>query len=210
MGAYESVKPDQQGGNEQGIAMLTVMLLLLIMTVLGYAALTVTGFENRVAGLATSTEMASTAAESCIGISVSILQDTIDQGRVPLAYLGGNPVPNAAESTATPPTLTQEILGQFDAHTDLETGVGAMGPDMQLSSVGGFTVTGDIDRLYAKNKSGGSLQFASGNEGTGKLAAIDIYYQVTCAATNVATGTKAQATAIYACTAAGDTCQRKL
>lgn len=209
MDLYESAKPAHRVGNEQGIALLTVLLLLLILTVLGVAALTVTGFEQRVAGYATASESAATAAESCIGTSVSIIQDTIDQGRVPPTYLAGNPVPAAAESAATPPTLTQEILGQFDAHTDSTTGVGAMGPDMQLT-VGSYTVSGDIDRLYARNKSGGSLQFAAGNEGTGKAAAVDVYYQVTCAATNLATGTNAQMTAIYACTAAGDTCQRKL
>ena len=41
--------------NEQGVAMLTVLLIMLMMTVLGVAALTVTGFESRMAGFATST-----------------------------------------------------------------------------------------------------------------------------------------------------------
>ena len=40
--------------NEQGIAMLTVLLVMMMMTALGIAALTATGLENRMAGSMTS------------------------------------------------------------------------------------------------------------------------------------------------------------
>ena len=47
--------------DEQGIAMLSVIMVMLLMTVLGFGALTMTGLENRGAGFASSME-ASTAA----------------------------------------------------------------------------------------------------------------------------------------------------
>ena len=64
--------------NEQGIAMMTVLLVMLMMTVLGISALTVTGLENRMAGSMTSMESATAAAESCAGVGVNIIQQTID------------------------------------------------------------------------------------------------------------------------------------
>jgi len=79
--------------------------------------------------------------------------------------------------------------------------------------VNGFTVTGDIDRLYAMPKAGGSLQFAAGYEGTAGGAAgggVDIMYRVDCAANSALTGTSSRVTAVYACTATGESCQRKI
>ncbi|MGH7254326.1 MAG: hypothetical protein ACREI3_00985, partial [Nitrospirales bacterium] len=72
---------------------------------------------------------------------------------------------------------------------------------------------GDIDRLYAKPKAGGALQFAAGYEGTAGGAAgggVDIYYRIDCSAVNPATNTRGQVIGVYACTATGETCQRKI
>ena len=52
--------------NQQGIAMLSILMLLLILTVLGIGAMTITGLENRVAGFGSSMEASSAAADSCI------------------------------------------------------------------------------------------------------------------------------------------------
>jgi hypothetical protein len=79
--------------------------------------------------------------------------------------------------------------------------------------INNFTVNGDIDRLYAKAKSGGSMQQFGGYEGTAGGAAgggVEILYRIDCSATNSATGTRGRITAVYACTATGETCQRKI
>ncbi len=186
--------------SEQGIALLTGMLLLIILTVLGLAAITITGLENRIAGFVSSGEAAKSAAESCVGTAVNVIQQTIDQSGVPAVF-----VPNPVPSTAMQTTLTQEIMGQLDNNGDSTTA-----PSNTLQQVGSFSVNGDVDRLYAKAKTGGSLQFAAGNEGTGVAAAIDIYLRVDCQATNVATGTSSRITAVYACTSTGESCQRTL
>jgi hypothetical protein len=70
----------------------------------------------------------------------------------------------------------------------------------------------DIDRLYAKPQSGGSLAFGAGSEGTGGAASIEILYRVDCFARNT-TGTTQVAgrvTGVYACVATGESCQRKI
>ena len=199
--------------NERGIAMMGVLLIMLMVTALGVASLTYTALENRMAGFASTTEAAATAAESCIGTGVNIILQTLEQRQVPGAYVGSTAVvPSNAENASSPPTLTQEIMGQADNNPDVPTGAGAS-PDIQ-AAVGPFAVAGDIDRLYIKPKAGGSLQFAAGYEGTAQSAAgggAEAYYQVDCNATNVATGTASRIVAIYACTgAAGDSCQRKI
>ena len=82
-----------------------------------------------------------------------------------------------------------------------------------ILTVGAFTVNGDIDRLYAKPKSGSAMQFASGYEGMAGGAAgggVDILYRITCVTSNSTTGTTSQMSAVYACTATGESCQRKI
>lgn len=199
--------------NEQGIAVMGILLVMLMVTALGIASLTYTGLENRMAGFASTSEAAAVAAESCIGTGVNIILQTIDQRQIPAAYVGGTgAVPSNAEDTSVPPTLTQEIMGQADNHPDTPIGAGAA-PDIQ-ATLGPFTIAGDIDRLYIKQKAGGSLQFAAGYEGTAQSAAgggAEAYYQVDCNATNIATGTASRIVAVYACTgAAGESCQRKI
>lgn len=200
-------------GPDRGIAMLTVMLLLLMLTALGVAAITVTGLENRMAGFAMTNETATTAAESCLSTAVNVIQQTMDNGGVPGSLLnptnptGGTagPVPGSNQAK-----LTQEILGQADNDPDVADGTAVAVPNVDMTpSVGSYKVWGDIDRLYAKPKSGGSLQFAAGAEGKGSVAEIDIYYRVACLAKNQATGTASSVNAIYACSVSGDSCQKR-
>jgi Tfp pilus assembly protein PilX len=193
--------------DQQGVALLTVMLLMVALTVIGIAALTVTSLENRMAGFERTTESAATAAEACLGTGVQIIQQTIDNAQLPVAFrddqnpAGPVPAGNAA-------TLQQEIMGQSDNNADAAT----TAPNT-VAVVAGYTVRGDIDRLYAKPKAGGSLQFAAGYEGTAGGAAgggVDILYRIDCSATSTLTGSSSRITAVYACTATGESCQRKI
>jgi len=199
---------------EQGVAMLTVLLIMLMLTVLGISAVTVTGLENRMAGFMTSMEGANTAAESCTGIGVNIIQQTIDP------YVGAGSIPASFQSnvvTAGVPgpvpqlnaaLLTQEIMGQSDNNNDIPDGVGE-NPNLS-QTIGAFTVKGDIDRLYIKGTPGSGMQQFAGYEGAGNSAAssANIFYRVDCVARNTTTGTSARVTAVYACTVTGESCQK--
>ena len=192
---------------EDGVALLTVLLIMAIMTILGIAAITVTGLENRIAGFLRTGESAATAAESCVGTAVNLIQQTMDQGSVPNAFLS-NATPLGPVPSTNQVTLGQEIMGQSDNNADDFS----TAPNTTMT-VNGFTVNGDIDRLYAKPKAGGSLQFASGYEGTAAGASgggVDIYYRINCIARNTATNTTSQISAVYACTVTGESCQKKL
>lgn len=201
-----------QGLNEQGFALLGVFLVILMMTVLGVASLTVTGMGNQLAGSAYSDDAGLAAAESCVGTSANVLLQTIEQRQVPGVYVGAAALVPLAAEVGAPPTLTQEIMGQADNNPDFPIGAGAS-PDIQMTS-GPFVIAGDIDRLYLKQKAGGSLQFAAGYEGAAQSAAsggTEVFYQIDCTATLAATGTMSRIRAVYACTGmAGDSCQRRI
>lgn len=205
---------DGGGKSEQGIAMLTVMLVMLMMTVLGIAAVTVTGLENRMAGFMTSMESATAAAESCAGVGVNLIQQTIDPyagaGTLPAVFksdvvTAGVPGP-VPQTNAT--VLNQEIMGSSDNNSDFADGTGSV-PNL-VQTVGAYTVNGDIDRLYVKGSPGSGMQQFAGYEGTGSSAvgSSNIYYRVDCVARNAATGTSARVTAVYACTLTGESCQK--
>jgi Tfp pilus assembly protein PilX len=208
------LKPRQYGvlNNERGFALFGVFLTLLMMTALGIAAMTMTGLENRMAGFANTTDAAAAAAESCIGTGVNVIMQTLQDRQVPPSYVGPAAMIPANAEGAIAPTLTQEIMGQANNNPDVSVGAAAS-PDIQMTA-GPFAVVGDIDRLYFKNKVGGSLQFAAGYEGAAQGAAGgggEAIYQIDCTATLTATGAMSRIQAVFACVSAGgESCQRKI
>jgi hypothetical protein len=81
-----------------------------------------------------------------------------------------------------------------------------------VMNLGNYQVTGDIDKLYQKARSGSGQQMSAGYEGVGNSSVdggLDIYYRIDCWANNVATGNTSRITAAYDCvfSATGGTCQ---
>jgi hypothetical protein len=164
------------------------------------------------ASFVTSMEGATVAAESCAGVSINVIQQTIDP------FVGAGTLPAAFRSDAAPiagpvpqanaALLTQEIMGSSDNNSDAADGAGAS-PNLVLT-VGAFTVNGDIDRLYVKGSPGSGQQQFGGYEGTGNsiIGSSNIFYRIDCVARNTATGTSARVTAVYACTTTGESCQK--
>jgi type IV pilus assembly protein PilX len=191
--------------DQLGIALLTVMLMLLILTVLGIASITVTTMENRMAGFFRSTEAVVAAADSCEGLAANIIQQTLSPpGILPAAFVApAGPVP-AANAT----TLYAEIYGYdlpsppASANTPAYnyTDVASATPNFVMTNLPGFTVNGDIDLLYSHNKSG---------QGSGASASIEKVYRITCMASNPATGSNSTVTSVYGCLD-GDTCVKKI
>jgi Tfp pilus assembly protein PilX len=203
--------------NQEGVALLTVLLLLMVMTVIGIASITITALENRLAGFVRTGEAASVAAEACLSTAKITIEQAISNGTVPAALLSNanppGPVPQGNKAT-----LDSEIIGAagFENFNDVlpaafpNFNLGVPSPTQTLNN---FVVQGDIDRLYAQAKSGSGMEANAGYAGTGTGAAsggVDILYQINCLATNAATNSKARITAIYACTATAESCQRKI
>lgn len=195
--------------NEQGIALLTVLLMLLILTVLGIAAITVTGLENRMAGFFRSTESVVAAADSCEGLAANIIQQTLaPPGVLPASFVApAGPVP-----TANATTLYSEIYGYdlpsppatpntpaYNYADSASTGPN-FAPNFVMTNLPGFTVNGDIDLLYTRVKSG---------QGSGASGSVEKVYRITCVANNPATGSSSTVTSVYGCLE-GDTCVKKI
>ena len=194
------------------MAFLTVVMVLLMLTVLGIAAITVSGLENNMAGLQRTMETSANAAESCLGTGANIIQQVFlpeNGSQVPAALLDNNsppgPVPNGNKTV-----LENELIGSPENNTDAPTGSGAA-PNLRMTVVP-YDVAGDIDRLYVKMRAGSGQQQFSAYEGTGVGAGangVDAYFRISCVATNAATGTESKVSAIYACALSGDGCQKQ-
>ena len=68
----------QRALDEQGVSFMTVMIITLMAGALGVAALTMTGLENSTAGAMRMVEEGTDAAESCVGMGVKVIKDSID------------------------------------------------------------------------------------------------------------------------------------
>src|SRR2546428_5965798 len=64
-------------GREDGIAMLTVLMLTIILTVIGVAAITSTSLDIKMAGGERLRESTLNAAEACMSSGVQIIQQTL-------------------------------------------------------------------------------------------------------------------------------------
>ena len=214
-----SIQAEQFKENQQGIAMLSILMLMLILTVLGIGALTITGLENRVAGFASSMEASSVAADACVATGVKVIQQVQDVSNalsVPTTLLD-NQIPPGPVPSTNKTQLEMEINGDPTAVLDapigppFPTGIAAAVPNL-VQTVGAYSVAGDIDFLYKKPRAGSGQQFASAYDGTsvgGGAGGMDIFYSVDCVATNIATGMSSRISAVYSCLY-NEGCQRKL
>lgn len=214
-----SIHGPQFRENQQGIAMLSVLMLMLILTVLGIGALTITGLENRVAGFASSMEASSAAADACVATGVKVIQQVLDVSNgmsVPTALLNNQTTPGPVPAT-NQAQLELEISGDPTAVDDapigppFPAGIVAAVPNL-LQTVGAYSVAGDIDFLYRKQRAGSGQQFGAAYDGTavgGGAGGVDMIYSVDCAATNTATGMSSRIAAIYSCLY-NEGCTRKL
>ena len=206
-----------RASDQRGVALLTGILLLMVMTVIGIASITLTGLENRLAGYVRAGEAATIAAESCLAVGVRTIEFTIRDSKVPDAILDSaspaGPVPDANKTA-----LMNEIMGVtgFENFTDTlpatypNFNLGIPSPSQTLNN---FVVQGDVDRLHSKAGSGSSTLMIQGYEGLGSGAAsggTEILYQLSCLATNAATNARSKVTAIYTCKPVSDGCLRKI
>lgn len=176
---------------------MTVMMLTLMAGVLGVAALTMTGLENSTAGAMRMVEEGTDAAESCVGMGVKVIQQTIETGAVPptlVAPSGPVPAGNAV-------FLGQEI-NFLPNNPDVAWGGGAA-PNITMN-VNNYVVNGDIDKQFVKIRAG-----SQNTGGSSQAPPTDSYYRIDCQAVNAATGATSRVIAVYQCLVSGDTCQSR-
>src|SRR5438552_17891622 len=146
---------------EDGIAMLTVLMLTLILTVIGLAAITSTSLDIKMAGGERVRESSVNAAEACMSRGVQIIQQTLANGAIPATLTGAGANPSITLPLGTAPgqnPLQAEIMGQSDGNPDsADPTVGST--RNAVLTISNYTVNMDIDRLYAQPMSGAPAAF---------------------------------------------------
>jgi Tfp pilus assembly protein PilX len=205
---------------EDGIAMLTVLMLTVILTIIGIAAVTTTTMDMWLAGGERTRETSVNVAEACLSTGVQIIQQTLQNAAIPGALLTAGNNPQVFQNP-----LQNEIMGIDNQNADTadpsqaSVPLSGYAPNAQLTMPGGYTAFMDIDRLYVQYKVGSAIQFASGYEGLGAGAAsggVEILYRIECYAGNTPAGgnqvyqVNTRISAVYSCVVSGESCQRKI
>lgn len=185
---------------EQGVSLITVMMVILIMTLMGISILAVTGFERQISSGVSASEASTDAAESCVSTGANVvLQYLENDGVVPAALLS-NAVPPGPVPVTNLAVMNSELMND-GGNPDFPVGAGSV-PNLAMT-VGNYQVFGDIDRLYANPAFGSDI----GSSGAPSL--MDFFYQITCVAQNVTTGLTSQVGAVYVCNKNSSYCQRR-
>src|SRR5713226_147420 len=80
-------------GREDGVAMLTVLMLTIILTVIGIAAITTTSLDLWMAGGERMRESAVASEEACLSSGVALIQQVLENAAMPAQFTvaGANP-----------------------------------------------------------------------------------------------------------------------
>ncbi len=161
-------------GDERGIILFTILMLMFIGSLLGVIALNSSNVEIQIAGYEKKVSTVFAATEAGIDVGIPIIEETWSAGTLtPTTLLiGGDDI--ITDKT----NLGNEILKTTNTY---DTDTPAASPDITIPYIGGAEVKIDIDRLYTQVIAGGALEFAQGYEGEGKGAAgggMAIYYKI--------------------------------
>src|SRR5438093_10960402 len=154
---------------EDGIAMMTVLMLTAILSVIGVAAITSTSLDIKMAGGERVRESSVNAAEACMSSGVQIIQQTLANGAVPATLSGVGANPTITQPLGTAPgqnPLQAEIMGQSDGNSDsADPTVGST--RNAVLTISNYSVNMDIDRLYAQPMSGAPAAFGGSAQQAG-------------------------------------------
>lgn len=148
---------DREG--ERGVALLTVMIVMLLMVVLAISAITVTGLETRMSGFVSTKEAMATAAESCEGTAVNIIQQTLYYSEIQPQFLSTATPRDRFQHPIVPPS-TARFLVNHSPSCGCEHNWRKLRGQCRLCAESDHhehsrvTVNGDIDRLFKRRKEG--------------------------------------------------------
>jgi Tfp pilus assembly protein PilX len=202
---------------ECGAALITVLLLLVVVTVIGIAAVSVMNLTRQMVGGERQRNEAFTIAEGCVDNAKLLVVDT----------LRNSSLPSGSSFVLPGSQLLEEISRQDPNETNLcssaspslncdgvGTGAtGTLGPDGQYTH-DQFTVQMDIDFSSVGSGAGGGHLFAMGYEGIGAGGAgaggTRLRYKVDCLVAGPEEAQSSRITAVYGCQLMPDGCQMEL
>lgn len=150
--------------NEKGAILITMLLLMVIVTLIGVIAINTATVDIQISGNLKRVSTAMQGAEAGVDLSIPIIENTLAVGQL------------TTSSTATVLTIGSLTtiddgatnLGSEIQNDQVDPELSNFIADISIADIGqGVAVNVDIDRLYSYALPGGSLEFASGYEGTG-------------------------------------------
>ncbi|HDH04301.1 MAG TPA: hypothetical protein ENH01_01110 [Nitrospirae bacterium] len=172
---------------DNGYILVTALLLLLVLTVIGLAAIGTSSIENMLSGNIRLRERNISKAEAGVEISTAVIERTVrendTQGFTNIVNVVANDtaLPDELRNTAFDPDLVN----------------GNVIPDV-VFAIDGQNVAVDIDRMYARPIPGTAMQFASAYDGVGQGIGGNFYafYRINSTGVDLANST-ADIGAIY-------------
>src|SRR5437667_8250537 len=152
---------------EDGIAMLTVLMLTLILTVIGLAAITSTSLDIKMAGGERVRESSVNAAEDWMSRGVKFSHMTMAYAAICATLTGAGANPSITLPLGTAPgqnPLQAEIMGQSDGNPDSADPTVGSTRNAVLDRKNTPLNSSHITISYAV-KCGNKLQFAAGYQG---------------------------------------------
>jgi len=152
--------------DNKGYVLVTALLMLLVLTVIGLAAISTSTLENLLSGNIRLHESNLAIADGCSEISLMVIERAVR-----------NEDFRGFSNIVTDSNLSQELrAGSFDSDEMSSTGADVICSDGQ----GGTPAVVDIDVMYPKWIGGTAIEFASGYEGLGKGggSGYSTYYRV--------------------------------
>ena len=144
-----------------GYILITVLLLLLVLTILGIAAINTSTVDNILTGNVRLRDRNLSKADAGVEISTAVIERLVREGNI----TGFSNIISPSFDSASAEYLPNELRATaFDTDTQ----------DVAFS-VDTQNVTVDIDKMYSKWIGGSAIEFASGYEGTGKGAGSGFY-----------------------------------
>jgi Tfp pilus assembly protein PilX len=154
--------------NNNGYVLVTALLMLLVLTVIGMAAISTSTLENLLSGNIRLKESNLAIADGCSELSLMIIERAVRNGDI-----------RGFTDIVTDSSLSQELrAGAFDLDEP------STNADVTCSA--GQSVV-DVDVMYPKWIGGTSIEFAAGYEGLGKGggSGYATYYRVNAAGTGL-------------------------
>jgi Tfp pilus assembly protein PilX len=146
--------------NNDGYILITVLLLLLVLTILGMAAINTSTVENLLSGNIRLRETNISKADAGADMSGSVIERTI---RTNTTSGFANIIQDS--NIADELRVTAFDNDSRDVAGELDVGF----------TVGGQNITIDIDKMYSKFIGGTAIEFAAGYEGAGKSGGSGFY-----------------------------------
>lgn len=172
--------------NEDGMILLTVLILMFIATLLGVISINSSTIEVQISGNEKLVATSFAAAEAGLAVAIPIIEKTHYDSTGSVSPASFTVFDGAADVPAEIDSDLYNDITNPDYSRPNDGDATDNHPDIYIADLGGLGVelSIDIDRLYSEAVGGGALEFAMGYEGVGTGAAgggVVVYYMINSA-----------------------------